>query len=248
MQDKDAMNEMGWGKQIILHLAPGALTVLAYVILGGLFYRNGLPSILGFYAASLLVLFPIEIGLPLLLEKRRTGRVDLKEIFLFREKTPAWQMILLIVGSLLWAGLVFVVAGSALVDPIREALFSWVPDWLDLGYYLTSSEYSRPVKVITWGLGIVFAVILGPTIEEFYFRSYLLPRMPSLKWWAPLMGIILFTLYHFWSPWVFLVRVIAMLPMVYVVWWKRNVWIGVGAHCLLNLVGDVLGSIPLVFG
>ncbi len=248
MQDIEAINEIRWDKQIILHLVPGALTALAYVILGGLFHRNGLPSILGFYTASIVVLFPIEIGLPVFLEKRKTGYVQLEEIFLFREKTPAWQMVLLIIGSLLWAGLVFVVAGSALVDPIREALFSWIPEWLDLGYYLISSEYSQPVKIITWGLGILFAVILGPTIEEFYFRSYLLPRMPSLKWWSPLVGIVLFTLYHFWSPWVFLVRVIAMLPMVYAVWWKRNVWIGVGAHCLLNLVGDALMSIPLVFG
>lgn len=248
MGDTVSRDEIGWIKQIVLHLGPGALTMLAYVALGAFFHRNGLPAILGFYAASALVLFPVEIGLPVLLERRKREQVHLGGIFLFREKVPVWQMALLVVGSFLWAGLVFVVAGSALVDPIREALFSWVPDWYDLGYYLLSDEYSRSVKIITWGLGIVFAVILGPIIEEFYFRSYLLPRMPSLKGWAPLVGIVLFTLYHFWSPWVFLVRIIAMLPMVYAVWWKRNVWIGIVAHCLVNLVGDTLSSIPLVFG
>jgi hypothetical protein len=157
-------------------------------------------------------------------------------------------MVLLIGGSVLWAGLVFVVLGSALVDPIKEALFAWVPEWYNLGHYLVSQEYSRSVRVVTWALGIVFAVVVGPTIEELYFRSYLLPRMPALKGWAPLVGIILFAFYHFWSPWLLLVRMIAMLPMVYAVWWKRNIWIGIIAHCLVNLAGDTLSAIPLVFG
>jgi len=35
--------------------------------------------------------------------------------------------------------------------------------------------------------------------------------------------------------------------MVYAVWWKRNVTIGIVAHCLLNMIGDVIMNIPLVF-
>jgi len=247
MDDARPRSEIALGSQIILHLLPGVLLALAYTGLGALFHRNGLPSILGFYAASVLVLFPFEIGVPILLEKREGGQARFKEVFLFRESLPLWQMALLILGSFLWAGLVFVVAGSALVDPIREALFSWVPEWYDLGHYLQSDVYSRPVRIISWALGILFAVILGPTVEELYFRSYLLPRMPGRQVWVPLVGAVLFALYHLWSPWQFLVRVLALLPMVYAVWWKRNVWIGVIAHILVNLVGDALGAIPLVF-
>lgn len=248
MPGSRAENEIGLGKQTILHLAPGMLATLAYALLGRVFHRNGLPSILGFYAASILVLFPLEVGVPVFVERRKRKDVRLRDVFLFRDGLGIWWMALLIGGSVMWAGAVFLVAASDLVDPIREALFSWVPEWYDLGYYLLSQEYSRPVRILTWGLGIVFAVVVGPTIEELYFRSYLLPRMPGLKGWAPLVGSLLFALYHFWSPWLFVVRVIAMLPMVYAVWWKRNVWIGIGAHCLLNLVGDVLTAIPLVFG
>jgi membrane protease YdiL (CAAX protease family) len=236
------------GGQIVLHLLPGVLTGVAYAGLGTLFLRNGLPAILGFYAATLLVLVPFEIGVPLLLERRGERRATLSDIFLFRDPVPTWQMVVLIVGSLLWAGLVFAVAGSSLVDPIREALFSWFPERYDLAYYALSDAYARPVRIVTWGLGIVFTVFLGPIVEELYFRSYLLPRMSQLKALAPLVGAVLFALYHVWSPWQVLVRVIAILPMVYAVWWKKNVWIGVGAHCLLNLVGDTLSAIPLVFG
>jgi len=239
---------IGLGGQVVLHLLPGVLTGLAYAGLGTLFLRHGLPSILGFYAATLLVLIPFEIGVPLLLERRDGQWARLSDVFRFRDPVPTWQMALLIVGSLLWAGLVFAVAGSALAEPIREAFFGWFPERYDLAYYVLSDAYARPVRIVTWGLGVVFVVILGPIVEEFYFRSYLLPRMPDLKGWAPLVGAVLFALYHIWSPWQFVVRIIALVPMVYAVWWKKNVWIGVGAHGLLNLVGDTLSAIPLVFG
>ena len=44
-------------------------------------------------------------------------------------------MILLVLGTMLWAGLVFLVGGSALVDPLREELFGWVPEWFEFGYF-----------------------------------------------------------------------------------------------------------------
>jgi membrane protease YdiL (CAAX protease family) len=242
-------NQYGIWKQVLLHLVPGVLTAVAYYFLASYFHEHGLPSLLGFFAATILVLFPLEIGLPVVLERKKQGKIDLKDIFIFREKQPGWQIVLLALGALLWAGVVFMVGGSALVDPIREGLFGWVPDWLDLADYVINGQaFSRTTRIVTWALGIVFGAILGPIIEEFYFRSYLLPRMSWLKAWAPLVGTVLMSLYHFWSPWLFVVRVIAMLPMVYAVWWKKNVHIGILAHCLLNLIGDSLMAIPLVFG
>lgn len=153
------------------------------------------------------------------------------------------------VASLVWSGLVFLVAGEILVEPVRKALFSWLPEWFDIGYYLMYPHmYKTRVRIFTWCLGILLAAVIGTLVEEFYFRSYLLPRMSALKWAAPLVGIILMSLYHLWSPWLFFLRKIAMLPMVYAVWWKKNIYIGIYAHCLLNLIGDVLMTIPIVFG
>ena len=77
MDDASTHSSIGLGSQVILHLVPGALLALAYAVLGALFHRNGLPSILGFCAASLLVLFPVGIGLPVLLERGEGGRICL---------------------------------------------------------------------------------------------------------------------------------------------------------------------------
>jgi hypothetical protein len=58
--------------------------------------------------------------------------------------------------------------------------------------------------------------------------------------WAPLVNVVLFSLYHFWTPWNFLSRVVLLAPMVYLVRWKRNIYIGMIAHCLLNLIGTTV--------
>ena len=79
-----------------------------------------------------------------------------------------------------------------------------------------------------------------------YFRGFLLPRLSSLKGWAPLVNVLLFSLYHFFSPWQNLARIIGFVPMVYVAWWKRNIYLGMIVHCVGNTVG-ALGMLALVF-
>jgi membrane protease YdiL (CAAX protease family) len=79
-------------------------------------------------------------------------------------------------------------------------------------------------------------------VEELYFRGYLLPRIPASKQWAPLINVLLFSLYHFFSPWQNVTRIVALIPFVYAVAWKRNIRIGMWAHCLMN----TLGMIPLL--
>lgn len=244
-----AIRQINFGKQVVLHLFPGGVVTIAYIFLARYFHNIGLPSILGFFVASLLVLFPIQLGLPIFLERRKQVDIKASEVFTYREKIPYWQMVLIVIGVLLWAAVVFLIGGSVLVEPLRKELFSWVPNWFEFGQFIDNIKtFSRSTRIKTWWIGILFGAIVGPTIEEFYFRSYLLPRMEWLKAWAPLVGGVLMCLYHFWSPWLFIVRLIAIIPMVYAVWWKRNVYIGVLSHCLLNLIGDHLLIIPFVFG
>lgn len=83
-----------------------------------------------------------------------------------------------------------------------------------------------------------------PIIEEFYFRGYLLSRMPSkLKGWSALTHSGLFALYHTWTPWLFITRTISVLPLVYIVKWEKNIYIGIIAHCLMNSIDFIIGII-----
>ena len=57
---------------------------------------------------------------------------------------------------------------------------------------------------------------------------------------APVINITLFSIYHFWSPWQVITRIVGLLPLAFTVYWKRNIYIGMLAHVLLNLIGVLL--------
>jgi hypothetical protein len=247
--NSDQGRRFSFVKQVILHLLPGLLVAAAYGLVGAYFFSIGLPSILAFYVSTVLVLLPSELGIMLFQARKDRDRHCWKDIVLYREKLPLWQLTFLVIVLLAWSALVFVVTRPILADPIRDTLFSWLPEWFDLGHYLLERQaYTQPIVIMTWLIGIFLGALVVPIVEEIYFRGYLLPRLSWLKGWAPLIGAILFSIYHFWSPWMVLSRIIAILPMVYAVWWKRNVYIGVVSHILLNLIGGSLMTIPLVFG
>jgi uncharacterized protein len=82
--------------------------------------------------------------------------------------------------------------------------------------------------------------VAGPIAEELYFRGFLLPRLSPLGPWAPLLNAVLFSLYHLWLPWQNLSRILLILPLAYCVWWKRNLYLGILAHCAINVLGWTL--------
>ena len=54
------------------------------------------------------------------------------------------------------------------------------------------------------------------------------------------MNTVLFSVYHFFSPWRNLTRVLAIAPMVYAVSWKRSIFVGIAVHCLLNSIAMLI--------
>jgi membrane protease YdiL (CAAX protease family) len=93
---------------------------------------------------------------------------------------------------------------------------------------------------------MIFGNILGPAIEELYFRGYLLPRISRLKGWAPLINAFFFAAYHFWSPWEVVTRTIAVFPVAYTAYKKKNIYIGMFSHIALNILSS-LSLLALIF-
>jgi uncharacterized protein len=79
-----------------------------------------------------------------------------------------------------------------------------------------------------------------PVVEEVYFRGFLLPRMRYLGGMAPAANALLFALQHFWQPYNWVLIFLLNLPLTYVVWWKRNIYIGMLLHGSANTIGAVL--------
>ncbi len=224
---------------VMLHLAPGVLGGLVYIALAAPVLSYGYPPIAVLLLAIGIVTLPAEIGM--LIYAHRRGDT----LFVYRDPiaTRHW---LSIVPTLL--GLA--VAASALLmgtdNAIAKVLFGWAPEWylkpLDLD---AVRQYPTKSLAVTVTAYVILNGIVGPVVEEFYFRGWLLSRMSRYGRWAPVISTTLFSIYHVWSPWQFFSRVVAVAPYVYAVWRRRNVYLGVTVHVLLNTVGSLLlvGSI-----
>jgi len=232
-------------QSILLHLLPGVLIVAAYALLVGPFRRLGFPSITAQSLTALLVLIPFELGY-LLREGRKTGARRQEGIVLYRQPLPVKQY-------RLWVPVLFVASAVIMtaftpVSSYFESLFSWFPDALrlDMGF---ESGSSRSVLIINLILNFLLITVTVPAVEELYFRGYLLPRMPELGGRAPVVHSALFALYHVWTPCVFAARLFAVLPLIYIVRWKRNLYLGMLAHILLNTIDIVMGvAFPFQMG
>jgi membrane protease YdiL (CAAX protease family) len=196
--------------------------------------------------AILFILIPFELGFLLYQGKRINGRFSLKGVVLFRERTPVWQTILLVVVLFVWCALWFSILPK--VDTyFVQHWFGWFPSWSLPGNTLGDpSQYSKSALALTLLAGLALNGIVGPIVEELYFRGFLLPRIQASRWVAPLINVLLFSLYHFFSPRQNVTRVLALLPLVYAVAWKRNITLGMWTHCLLNTLGMV-STLTLLF-
>jgi len=189
--------------------------------------------------AVLLILLPFELGWLLYEGKRRTGRISLQEVVLYRIPIPSWQY-------LLWVPVLFVVLGLifTLMIPVdtllQERFFAWLPA-LDSGLH---PGISQSALIVTWIMVAILGVVAGPIVEEMYFRGYLLPRMGYAGKWAPLLHSLMFGLYHIWTPWKFLTRTLGTLPLVYTVKW-RNLNLAIIVHILVNML-DVFTAIVFI--
>ncbi len=227
-------------QSILLHLFPGALITAFFFLTAPSLIIRGFPPILSLYLAILLILIPFELGFLFYQGKKRNGRYSLNGIVLFRERMPIGKMVLMIISLFAWSGLVFTLLPE-LDAFISETLFAWFPDWSSPNNLLGNiSQYSQPAITITIIAGFLLNGFAGPIVEEFYFRGYLLPRIPATKWWSPLINVLLFSLYHFFTPWQNISRILAFLPLSYAVAWKRNIYLSMWAHCLLNTIGMVI--------
>jgi len=231
-------------KSVILHLLPGFLILLFFITLTPILTEKDFPTLFCLFLAVMLVLIPFELGYILYQAKKKNKTLSLKGIVLYRRKIPIWQHLVIIPSFLVWAFISFFFVAPPIQDHLRVEYFSWLPDWFFLSHNI--EQASKASLLATWILGLVFNGIAGPIVEELYFRGYLLPRISRLKGWAPLLNVVLFSAYHFFSPWGNLERILALLPGIYIIQWKKNIYLGMIPHCLLNTTGMILMA-PLVF-
>lgn len=226
-------------KSILLHLLPGLAGTSVYVLIAPGLIASGYPSILGILVAAVVAIMPIELGTLLHRAKQTNGTFSLNGVVLYRRPLPKWQYFVIPLGMVIWG---FLATGfTPLLDNfIAKAWFSWLPEWFFIFELRKFEEFARPALLVTFWVGLIVNGFALPIVEELYFRGYLLPRLERFGKWAALINVSLFSLYHFWTPWQLISRIIWMLPWVYTVWRKQNMYLIMIAHCAANTLGWLL--------
>ena len=235
-----AVEQYSLGQAILLHLLPGAIATLVYILSVPILTRLGYPFILALYLPMIVAAILLELGYLFYQGQKKNGTSSLSGVVNYRERVPGWMYVAFPLLILVWGVLV-----TGLVSPldnlILNQIFPWLPDQYALRNVLDiKTAYPREAILVTAICALTLNGLVGPIVEELYFRGHLLPRLSRLGRWAPLLNVVLFSFYHFWTPWMFFSRVILLIPMVYIVQWKRNIYLGMIAHCLLNLIGTAV--------
>lgn len=223
---------------IFYHLFPGIIFIIYYIIFTPIFRNVCFPSFFSLLIGAIFIILPFELGTILFQGKKLTGKLSLEKAILYREKITTWQYIIFALPLVVWGILIGATIAAPLDDFFIKHFFNWLPDWFfvqEMGQNL--SNYSKPALIITLTTGFFINGIFGPIIEELYFRGFLLPRISRFKGWAPLINTVLFSLYHFFTPWQNVMRILGFGPMIYAVWWRKNIYLGMIVHCTFNIIG-----------
>jgi hypothetical protein len=234
---------------IALHLVPGALIVAVYLLVAAPLVRAiEYPPFMAWAIALAIVLFPIQFGL-LWLGRQRTGKYSLRGALGYMDRPVSRGRVTgLIVFCLLWMTVV-----SLMLVPLDNLLYETVFSWIQYegtGDSATSylNGYSQQMLLVTLLICGPFTGWTLPLIEEYYFRGFLLPRLPQLGGWAPLFNMFLFSVYHFWAPWTVLSKLVFLFPGIWFAWKKRDIRISIGMHPGTALLMTVVGVIGVALG
>jgi uncharacterized protein len=231
-------------RSVLLHLAPGLLSLAFYIAVAPAVVAWGFPPLFASILTIPLIIVPFMLGWLAMEARRVTGSYAPLAVVQYRERVPTrtlagWSVVLV-----LWGAIAFGATEAAGVTDALRPAFSALPSW-----FLHPAEFDAIVAMGTPQL-VIFLVamvlvvgVLAPTVEELYFRGYLMPGLGRFGAWAPVISVALFTLYHLESPWEGPVRFAVVLPMAWAVWKLRSVRLGIVVHVALN----TLSAVVLVF-
>ena len=242
-------------QSICLHLIPGVVVLgLIFLFSNPLFSKwlgvdEKLGPVTGYLLSILFGLLPVQLIILLIAGKLETGKFRIRGIISYTEKSALKIYLLYVPGLIVYFLLLLAVVAPVIQPFMVDTFFSWWPQQYNFQLILQDPSEVAGYSGIKALLAAYFLLscILGPVVEEVYFRGYLLPRMKRFSGnWAPLLNAVFFSLYHFFSPWENPVRIAASFPLVYLVWKERNIRIGIWVHVLVNTIGAIIMSIIIL--
>lgn len=227
-------------KIVALVFIPTTILTIAYIFTG--YMQPAIPSILLFFLLAVVTLFPFEVAIVFNASKKEHGKLSLKSAFNCYNKMSLWKIFTY--GALLFgfAGIMSLTIApleNNLFAPLSNKVAQLMPEYFNWNNIEQLKQYSKEALFVTCVGYFICNVIIGPIIEEFFFRGYLTSKISRLGIFAPLIITVLFSLYHFWLPFNNLFRICAFFPAAWVAWKKKNIYIPIVFHCLCNLLSTI---------
>ena len=236
-------------KSVLLHLLPGIPVLLGIFLFSLPVFTNflgiaaELEPLVGFILSALFLLIPLLMGILFYEGRKLNNKFSLKGVIRYTEKSSKKEYLIYIPLIIIFDLIMFLLIAPPVNDFMVETLFRWYPQEYNFQNAMADPAVFAGYQGVMLALilYIIGPAILAPLVEELYFRGYLLPRMGKYaKKWAPVLNAVLFSLYHFFSPWENPIRILALIPLVYVVWRTKNIRFGILVHIILNSIGAII--------
>ncbi|WNS42304.1 CPBP family intramembrane glutamic endopeptidase [Paenibacillus sp. MMS20-IR301] len=229
-------------KLVALHLFPGIVLSIVYIFLLNSESLTEYPKVVTLGIAGFFSILPIELGYLLYVAKKETGKFNIFKVMGLKSKMKVkeyavYTLLLLSVAGILMKAL------QPFSNYILNTVFHWLPN--DYNYVQDMSLFSKNFILIAIAVSFFFLTLILPITEELYFRGFLLARMKWMGKYSVLVNLLLFAVYHFWSPWLIVARIVAFLPLFYLVYKKDSLKLGIAVHCLANFT-DVAALVMLL--
>lgn len=220
-------------RSVVLHLLPGA-ALFAFVVVAA---ALGMPAILALLVGIVIVIVPIELGYLLYQGRRKSGRWSVWEVVDYREPLPVRRIALWAVPLVAWFIVMLFLSVGVFDERIANGLFSWYPESVrEFASLEGDGTYATWILVVVFTAAFAINGVIGPVVEELYFRGHLLPRIDRFGRGAPVLNAVLFSLYHLWTPWQNIGRMLALLPWIFTVWRKRSLALSMAVHISVNCI------------
>jgi uncharacterized protein len=242
-----AIRQHGLALSVLLHLLPGLLALAFYVLTVPVVTGWGYPPLFASVLSIPFIIVPFMLGWLALEARRMTGRWQPLAAVGYRNAVPWTRLLGWSAALVAWGMMVFGTAEALNAAAPLRAAFAALPDWfLDPASLEQLVAMGTPQLVLFMASMLVLVGVVAPAVEELYYRGNLMPGLGRFGAWAPVIGVALFTLYHFESPWEGPARFVVVLPMAYVVRALASVRLGVIVHVALNTLSAIALAVAVL--
>jgi membrane protease YdiL (CAAX protease family) len=223
-------------KLIFLHLFPGIVLSIMYIFFSKVGILAEYPKIVILCFSTIFSTIPIELGYLFYVAKKEEGTFNIFKILGLKGKLKVKVFILYSLLSLIVGG-ILLIAVKPLENYLLKTVFCWIPSWYN--FVQDMSLFSKKYIIIAILVNFFILTLIVPIIEELYFRGFLLARMKWMGKYSVIFNVILFSVYHFFSPWSIITKIATMLPLYYFVYKKDSLKLGILVHCLAQFADMV---------